>query len=547
MIEFQKLLNEQSSVKVVLNGGSQELNDATIPFTIGMDDYTADRKPTHVLVIDISHSMYKNLSVNPDLETDIALHRKVDLAENTGERKIYELNKIDFIQFNRPGKHNLIFILFSRMDNDTKKAVLQKTSLRSTYEKDIDFSYIEVGYNSDQVGYCEALVEIPEHFFAIRPTSGLKRKWYGWVNRWFLTDPVDQCDFRKRAILALTIQPIAWFLGFFVRFVVSVPLGAVMTAWYFISPLVGQQSSRYFLTKLKALYWNFLFLYYKHCTCNWKEVCSGTFWFGRAQKYKRFVFGSKVLNVVISPAGIALQLFLWYRLVHYIISIEKVTFATAKSSFTPVLNLFATLSIFALIVFHLVFVIITLPHLKSSRAKKLKELHVKFAWKNIMVFSSIVLTYFTIVQTPWRKLFQEIRNLFSEISYRTVELPRTTWMILVVPIVLILLYMFRRSFRKPVAAFIDAVSWSADKLASYMPVRKAALQGQHGDMVADVLVEKKKLTHSEWLKENMNIHNMPDKVDLKAVVAPTKKEQIIQKFKVSFWSAKSKVCRPYAK
>lgn len=61
-------------------------------------------------------------------------------------------------------------------------------------------------------------------------------------------------------------------------------------------------------------------------------------------------------------------------------------------------------------------------------------------------------------------------------------------------------------------------------------------------------IDQKPLTLVEWYGENMNIQNIPAKVDFeKVMVAPTKKKEVALKFKVSFWRLKTKVCKPFAK
>jgi hypothetical protein len=48
-------------------------------------------------------------------------------------------------------------------------------------------------------------VEVSKEFFAKEPSAF--EKW--WVNLWYESEPVDQCHFRKRRILAYTLQPVA--------------------------------------------------------------------------------------------------------------------------------------------------------------------------------------------------------------------------------------------------------------------------------------------------------------------------------------------------
>jgi len=56
-------------------------------------------------------------------------------------------------------------------------------------------------------------VDLPEEVFADEPPAWEKN----WVNFFFSTKAVDQCDFRKRRLLAYTIQPILIVLMLIVR------------------------------------------------------------------------------------------------------------------------------------------------------------------------------------------------------------------------------------------------------------------------------------------------------------------------------------------
>jgi hypothetical protein len=47
-------------------------------------------------------------------------------------------------------------------------------------------------------------IEVPKEFFAKEPPEWLQR----WVNGWYSYPPVDQCQFRRRAIFAFLVQPL---------------------------------------------------------------------------------------------------------------------------------------------------------------------------------------------------------------------------------------------------------------------------------------------------------------------------------------------------
>lgn len=70
------------------------------------------------------------------------------------------------------------------------------------------------------LAHAETVIEVDEKLFAKKPPDWC---WH-WANRWFRNPPVDQCDFRKRAIFAFTLQPILWVIGWAFWFLVICPV-----------------------------------------------------------------------------------------------------------------------------------------------------------------------------------------------------------------------------------------------------------------------------------------------------------------------------------
>jgi hypothetical protein len=80
-------------------------------------------------------------------------------------------------------------------------------------------------------------VVVPLGVFAKEPPAWEK----AWVNHWFRGRPDDQCDYRKRRLLAYTVQPIGIFLDLLFRsialFAASLWLSRGMTFEYILHPL----------------------------------------------------------------------------------------------------------------------------------------------------------------------------------------------------------------------------------------------------------------------------------------------------------------------
>ena len=81
MIEFQNLLHDNPLVRVVLNGGHTQLDDATVPFTLRFDNTISQQEPTHVMVISIPHRI--EIDLKEDYEGSICPGRGVfELFQN---------------------------------------------------------------------------------------------------------------------------------------------------------------------------------------------------------------------------------------------------------------------------------------------------------------------------------------------------------------------------------------------------------------------------------------------------------------------------------
>jgi len=531
MTEFKKMLPEQSSVKVVLNGGHQELDDATIPFTIGFDESIAKKEPTHVLVIDLPDS---SLTQAKDLRW----------LSDMGERKIYELNKIDFIQFHKAGRHHLIFILFHDLTREQKKDILQKKSLRKNYENNIylnDLTTGGVGPNS--VWYCEELVEIPQEFFAPPPPEkGLKKAWHQWVNRWFLTKPVDECEFRKRAILASTLQPTAWILGFALRLISSAFLMTILPAIFIFLLLCGGQAKLIVWRNIASIAWQFLFLYPK---LGWKDVWSSPRYFDEDKFFdmKNFKIGKFEFMLPISVVGLFIQVASWgyfgYCLVFF--------FQHWQS--TDIGMLFRSISAASIGVWHLVVVVMTTcnnyekvsdwvdKNFPGDGKQQLPK--IRRVWFTVL---SIPIACYLITQVYWISFATIIANFVA--SWKSVML-----IALVVTVSLVFgvkIFKFLVKSAQRLNAWFDTTAVGKELIKRREEAEQAQRNRQPEYVKTEFTGTASKKTYASWLTDNMSLKSLPAKVDVNEVVAPTKTKQNILRFRVGFWRLKSKVCRPYS-
>lgn len=517
-MEFTKILPEQSSVKVVLNGGHQELDDATIPFTMGFDESIAKREPTHVLVIDFS-DWY-------------ATENNIYSLSASGERRIYELNAINYIQFHRPGCHRLVFILFHNMTRGQKKTILQKGSLRSYYENKI---YLDNAARTqlNTVGYCEDLVEIPQHFFAVAPKTGLKKHWHTWVNRWFLTRPVDECEFRKRAILASTVQPIVWMLSFLLRLIPALVLMIGCSVLVTLALLCGQQAELIVWKNIGSIGWDFLFLYPRQGWADTFDLINQYSDETDYMKIKHYKIGKLEFKVPISLGGLAIQLIGWGYFVTYIISYFQ-NWHNLSGEAEPLVR---SLIVGSLVTVDLALILDTMPYEKVQKwaKEKFREKYPKTVYGYLWKVWFISLLAFLITQPQWGVIL----NVITQITL--------SWVIVIILIGLAATLFFSgKKIFKFISKNLSKLHRQFDETIPGKALKKAILANRErcrniGTVPKPVL----KQTYADWLGENMNINYLPTKVDVTKVIAPTKAKEKVLRFRVSFWRLKSKVCRPY--
>lgn len=555
-MEFKNLLPDQSDVKVVLNGGNLSIEDATVPFSIGFSGSIAEASPTHVLVITMPHKVYSNLDQEIDLKNEdsedgdtitIGIPQKdksifgCDPMLYGGERKVFELSKINYLQFHKPGKQNVIFVLFSlsryakNESHFIENIILKKRSLQGIYESPINIQ----GIIDQQIwalkvhGRCEVLVDIPSEFFAITPSSGFKKSWWLWVNKWHRIAPVDECEFRNRAIWAVTIQPLVWLLGFMLRLVVSTVMVVVMSLYAMIALIIGFQVRGSFIPRILNMYfWKFLFMYSQlSFTDLFESYEYKTHGESVFMEFKVYSIGKTKIPVPVTIPGILTQLILWF--LYFAISTHTYESGLNNSPYEYVLKSLLFIAVFSfLIVANLSFILKTIPYNSfRKRINLIGSLMVSKIEKiTFLVLCSISLIAFSIHNIDF------ILNYIPVIPVKNlsnVNVGLLFWKIFFGLFLLVVLLLIIR-YEKVI-------------IKNFSFVKNIFNIKNIGNKVNQYFEPKK--TDVEWYKENMNINSLPSKVNIsiRQSLAPSASSNLVQKFRVSFWFAKSKVCRPYVK
>ncbi len=120
-----------------------------------------------------------------------------------------------YVQFHKPGKNRILAAVVWRLDGDVSKLkeLFFERSSYHRYEKNV-LTYNGKSFQRDNCqwefigGETELEVVVPKELFAKEPPAW--EKW--WVNKFFETKPRDQCQYRRRRMIAYTIQPPIVFL-----------------------------------------------------------------------------------------------------------------------------------------------------------------------------------------------------------------------------------------------------------------------------------------------------------------------------------------------
>ena len=516
MKTVRSILKEQSSLKVVLNGGSFELQDATIPFQIGFSKQIADFHPTHILVMDVANDPFDREGNRSDYDS-------------SAERTLFKLQPVHYLRLKRPGIHHLIFIVLSgEIGKDKRQYFLEKTY--ANYEHELWFSEIERNNLGEQICYTEVVVDVPELFFAKKPETKTAKVVWKWANSWYKLKPINQCEYRKRKIVAFTIKPVLWFLGFIVRIMFSLVLTVISFVIRLLFLFFGSQPVS-FLPNRKKLWVNFLFLYPRE---GYKSIVfNGDNWLGNDGDdddirykdmkdidffpYKTLAIGKKRIYTPIALSGLTIySVFLFgygYAIYEYF-----------NKSF-PYHGVLFVIQGLSSIIFAILVADSTLPSIRKSYKWKRKWTHndekkVSAGFLIFFICFSIAFLVFLVTQVPWLSVWHfMVRLLIATFTY-------ILGFLAVMALSYGLIKLFKTKALKKAISFIGRLKFFTEK---------------------EIVPEKKVIKvqpHDQWLHKSFDITTLPKSIDFKKMPEPS---TVVHKFTIGFWRLKAKVCKPYAK
>lgn len=195
-------------VSVTLNGGKKEMNSATIPIEWWLSEEIIKKNPKYILVFE------QNEAEKDDVRGET----------NRGRRHVFNVSDaIAFMPVFSAGYHRLMVVVVSDDRSSAKKtanAYLREDddendrychymdwdrAKNNTYDKE----------DEDLIASTVVEFEVPAELFAEKPRTKAGQLLWEWVNRWHRRGPRDECDYRRRMMIAFTVQPplvILWWL-----------------------------------------------------------------------------------------------------------------------------------------------------------------------------------------------------------------------------------------------------------------------------------------------------------------------------------------------
>lgn len=195
--------------KVVCNRGEEVITASNLPIQWHLSEGMCAQEPTHVVVCMWKMDTLRDcLSGYAPDDPELPWRYRTFLANTyICKRRVFSvLDAQRFISFAAPGDFLVKVLLVRESEYASREWFAERRG---------EFKYpIHPGVKQQPrkggaiIAGHQFRITIPDTLFVRRPETRIQRLWWDWVNRWHDREPVDQCAFRKRAIIALTVQPI---------------------------------------------------------------------------------------------------------------------------------------------------------------------------------------------------------------------------------------------------------------------------------------------------------------------------------------------------
>ncbi|MFA6515247.1 MAG: hypothetical protein WCT42_03210 [Candidatus Paceibacterota bacterium] len=464
--EVDQPVIKASGLTLALNGGGDEMDNATIPVRWFLSEELARKSPKYLVFIDLKEGEF-NFS-------------------DRGKRYVEKVDKsVKFIQLHCAGKHRLIVLA---IENFEEAFSYLEESGRAEYKKDVHFELIKKnGKFNDCLAATYSDFVVPEELFASEPTSKIGKFFFNYL-KWPGKKLTDECATRQQVILAIPKLPffILWqilkgvaFLLYIVYMIVAPPIlffcgycPISLSHWWSNIKNTFYKASNATLD-IRAEAWNYKYL----------RLYSG---------YKKKGYYSYGKRMFISPLMAVLGLGIIYRLVLVSNHLFEIS-GDRMLIFVALISMFAILINLALVT-------------RFFESKKEKQ-EVGTAIFLITVFVLwIISLVFVILNGPGKNGSAIIITVaFIFIS--------------IIILALIVIYI----------------------ITGYSKKRQEKIKANEENET------KKEKTKQELYQEYLllNYTKTESKVNLDNLPKTFDGNETVKKFRVSFWTLKAKICRPY--
>lgn len=195
------VVEKKPAIKLVLNGGKSELDDATVPVRWYLSPEAIEQNPQYLIFFEQNQR-----------EVDRVFDR------NNGRRYICKVSEaVHFLQILSPGHHRVMVVALK--DKYRKLAVEVVRDFLSADEGGLyrcDLNWDTHNPLEHHIGSfvasCIVEFDVPAELFAKKPETRFGKIAWKWVNWLHRTEPRDECEFRKRAIISIPKIPVGLFV-----------------------------------------------------------------------------------------------------------------------------------------------------------------------------------------------------------------------------------------------------------------------------------------------------------------------------------------------
>jgi len=203
-------VDRKIDISVVLNGGKKEMDTATLPIRWYFSDEVLKQGslPHYVLVFE---------------QTEEEAHNELH-SGRYGSRCAFRTSDVfGVIQLSRPGRHRMMVV--SVGGGRIKSLMTTQDYLRENGQRGYvsSLSWERAGdgslssYDDRLIAATIVEFEVPKELFAEKPQTRFGKLVWQWANLWCKREPRDECAYRKRRMISLTLKPIPVILYYSVK------------------------------------------------------------------------------------------------------------------------------------------------------------------------------------------------------------------------------------------------------------------------------------------------------------------------------------------